>query len=176
MKNRPNQHGFTYILAMTMVMIMGIMLGMTGQLWKTIMQREREEELIFRGSQVAGALYQRMACMQANFNPNAPPNVLNQSLPAMTPDVLETLVNPDTRCFDGKQRKFLRRSATIDPMTSDKWKLLPSPTDPGRVAGVASNSTKEPFKKGGFPDELAPLAEQSQYSDWKFTWDLKKPR
>lgn len=173
MKNRLNQSGFTYIMAMTMVMIMGIMLGMTGQVWKTIMQREREEELIFRGSQVAEALYQRMVCKQAN--PNAPPNILNQFLPPMTPDVLDTLVNPDTRC-SGMQRKLLRKSATIDPMTSDKWRLLPSPTDPGRLAGVASNSTKEPIKKGGFPDDLAALAEQKQYSDWKFTWDLKKPK
>lgn len=173
MKNRLNQHGFTYLLAMTMVMIMGIMLGMTGQLWKTIMQREREEELIFRGNQVAEAIYQRMVCKQANLN--APPALLNTFLLPMTPDVLDTLVNPDTRC-QGTQRKLLRKSATIDPMTSDRWKLLPAPTDPGRFAGVASTSTLEPFKKGGFPDELAALAEQRQYSDWKFTWDLKKTR
>src|SRR5665647_872691 len=56
MKTIMNQNGFTYILALTIVMIMGIMLGMAGQSWKTIKQREQEKELLFRGSQIKEAI------------------------------------------------------------------------------------------------------------------------
>ena len=56
MKAMANQNGYTYILALTVVMIMGIMLGMVGQSWKTIKQREQEKELIFRGSQIKEAI------------------------------------------------------------------------------------------------------------------------
>jgi len=51
-----NQSGFTYITALMLVMVIGIMLGMAGQSWKTIMQREREKELLFRGSQIKEAI------------------------------------------------------------------------------------------------------------------------
>ena len=41
--SRPlNDRGFTYLMALMIIMVMGIMLGMVGQSWKTIMQRERE--------------------------------------------------------------------------------------------------------------------------------------
>lgn len=43
-------------MTMFIITIMGIMLGMTGQAWKTIMQREREKELLFRGSQIKEAI------------------------------------------------------------------------------------------------------------------------
>jgi type II secretory pathway pseudopilin PulG len=56
MKIISNQNGFTYILALTIVMIMGVMLGMVGQSWKTIKQRDKEKELLFRGSQIKEAI------------------------------------------------------------------------------------------------------------------------
>ena len=51
-----NRNGFTFLTAMFMVMLIGIMLGLTGQSWKTIMKREREKELLFRGSQIKEAI------------------------------------------------------------------------------------------------------------------------
>ena len=43
-----NNNGYTYLLVLLAVMLMGIMQGVVGQSWKSIMQREREEELLFR--------------------------------------------------------------------------------------------------------------------------------
>ena len=48
--------GFTYIAALVMVVVMGIMLGAAGQSMRVIMQREREKELIFRGLQYRDAI------------------------------------------------------------------------------------------------------------------------
>ena len=85
MKIIMNQNGFTYILALTVVMIMGIMLGMVGQSWKSIMQREREKELIFRGSQIKEAI--------ENWNnPNYPKKGGKQRHPLM--DLKDLLQDP----------------------------------------------------------------------------------
>ena len=51
-----NRNGFTFLAVIFMVMIIGIMLGLTGQSWKTAMKREREKELLFRGSQIKEAI------------------------------------------------------------------------------------------------------------------------
>src|ERR1035438_8599896 len=55
-RKKLNRNGFTYLLALVIIMIMGIMLGVMGQSWKTIVQRDREEELLFRGSQIRDAI------------------------------------------------------------------------------------------------------------------------
>ncbi len=70
MKILSNQNGFTYILALTVVMIMGIMLCMVGQSWKSIKQRELEDEVIFRGDQVAELVYQKLLCKNAILTQN----------------------------------------------------------------------------------------------------------
>ena len=51
-----NRNGFTFLTAIFMVMLIGIMLGLTGTSWKMIMKREREKELLFRGSQIKEAI------------------------------------------------------------------------------------------------------------------------
>jgi len=51
-----SETGFTYIAALVLVVVMGIMLGAVGQSVKVIMKREREKELIFRGLQYRDAI------------------------------------------------------------------------------------------------------------------------
>ncbi|HTP64147.1 MAG TPA: type II secretion system protein, partial [Geobacteraceae bacterium] len=48
--------GFTFIAALMIVIIIGIMLGATMQSWQTVMKREKEEELLFRGGQILDAI------------------------------------------------------------------------------------------------------------------------
>ena len=48
--------GFTYIAALVLVIITGIMLSVGTRLWATRMKREREKELIFRGEQYRTAI------------------------------------------------------------------------------------------------------------------------
>lgn len=176
MKTITNQNGFTYIAVLTVVIIMGIMLGMVGQTWKSINQRELEEEMIFRGDQVAEIVYQRLLCMT---NPATTTNV-NQFLwtvnsPGGT--ILDELVaGREDRCFNGPSRKYrLRPSAALDPTTNKPWKIISPVGDVTRFAGVASTSNGEPFRKS-FKDiyDSALLDDKKQYSDWSFTWELKK--
>ena len=171
-----NQDGFTYILALTVVMIMGIMLGMVGQSWKVVKQRELEDEMIFRGDQVAELIYQSLLCN----NPGLAQNMVNQFLwPVNSPTgtVLDDLVNgKEERCANGTIKRFrLRVSASLDPTTNSQWKIASPVGDTTRFSGVVSDSTKEPLRKN-FKSlyDSKQLDEKKQYSEWLFTWELKQ--
>ena len=170
-----NQNGFSYILVLTVVMIMGIMLGLVGQSWKTIKQRELEEEMIFRGDQIAELIYQKTLCTRVTD--------INQNLWMInSPNgtVLNDLViGKEERCFQAPNKKFrLRPSTIIDPMTNKQWKLESPVGSADRFAGVRSESgsAEKPFRqdfKAMYDSEL--LNNKDKYSDWAFTWELKKP-
>ncbi len=175
MKILTNQNGFSYILALTIVMIMGIMLGMVGQSWKTIKQRELEEEMIFRGDQVAELVYQNLIYKNANMTQNT--NLFLWTINTPKGTILDDLVNIKTDTFGNKPpKKFrLRTSAALDPMTNKPWKIVTPIGDLTRFSGVMSESTDEPFRKNFkeiYDSKL--LDEKKQYNEWLFTWELKK--
>lgn len=166
MKIMANQNGFTYILALTIVMIMGIMLGMVGQSWQTVTQREREKELLFRGSQIKEAI--------ENWNnKDYPIKGGKQRHPLM--DLKDLLQDP----YSLTKIKFLPQSYATevddantkcapdcaklkiyqDPMTGKNWNIIKcdninTTTNeickkfPGinAIIGVASNSDETPFR------------------------------
>lgn len=168
-----NQNGFTYIMALMLIMIMGIMLGMTGQSWKTIMQREREEELLFRGNQVVEIFNQKVACKTLRAD-----QVTLWPKDSASGNVLDALViGVEEKCFDGSTKKLrLRKTAVIDPITADKWKLLTPVGANNLFAGVASTSSEEPLKKRDFADDLPDFNDKKMYSEWEFSWELMKKR
>lgn len=175
MKIIANQNGFTYILALTIVMIMGIMLGMVGQSWKTIKQRELEEELIFRGDQVAELVYQGSLCKSATPGDQ---NMWPVNSPKGT-GLDDLVTGKEERCINGTTRKFrLRASAALDPMTNKPWQIVKPVGDATHFLGVASDSKKEPFRKSFkeiYDTNSIYLDDRATYSDWSFTWELKQP-
>jgi type II secretory pathway pseudopilin PulG len=138
-------------MALMMVMVMGIMLGAVGQSWKTIMQREREEELLFRGRQYRDAI-------KRWYNPR-PGSGQHVATPLKE---LKDLTE-DPRSLT--KARYLRRLYT-DPMTGKEWAIF---SDPNKgISGVASTSQGKPLKTGGFPEDLKYLAGKEHYSDWIF--------
>jgi type II secretory pathway pseudopilin PulG len=162
-----NQNGFTYILALTIVVIMGIMLGLVGQSWKTISQREKEKELLFRGSQIKEAI--------ENWNnpkytsPGIPPR--NRHPVMDLKDLLQDPYSLSKMRFlphtyaaevDDRNPKCAPDCAKLkiyqDPMTGKEWTIIrgsigpngPIPAPPGNVSsgiiGVASKSDEAPFR------------------------------
>jgi type II secretory pathway pseudopilin PulG len=130
------------------IMIMGIMMAAVGQSWKTIMQREREEELLFRGAQFKDAITRWY-------------NVPAGQQPTPLRDLKDLLKDPRSTTTI----RYLRRLYT-DPMTGKDWNVI---QDPNRgIKGVSSTSTLAPFKVDNFPDDLKDLAGKKQYSDWYF--------
>jgi len=175
MKALANQDGFSYILALTVVMIMGVMLGMVGQSWQTFKKRELEEELIFRGDQVAEVVYQNILCK--NPNPaQSPATPFLWTINSPNGTVLDDLViGKEERCLSGATRKFrLRASAIVDPLTGKQWQIVKPLNDAIHFAGVSSDVKEEPFRKSfASKYDTKLLDDKKQYADWLFTWELK---
>jgi len=165
MKIVMNQNGFTYILALTIVMIMGIMLGMVGQSWKTIKQREQEKELLFRGSQIKEAI--------ENWNNLAytVPGVQRRTQIRPLMDLKDLLKDPYSTSkihylphyyaaeLDDKNPKCAPDCPKLkvyqDPMTGKEWTIIRGIVAPASggsgvtisgIIGVASKSEETPFK------------------------------
>lgn len=176
MKALSNRNGFSYILALTVVMIMGVMLGMVGQSWQTFKKRELEEELIFRGDQVAEIVYQNILCKDPKLAQGTATQFL-WTINSPNGTVLDDLVlGKEERCANGVTRKFrLRASAIVDPFTGKQWQIVKPLNDAIHFAGVSSDVKEEPFRKSfasKYDSKL--LDEKKQYAEWLFTWELKQ--
>ena len=68
--------GFTLIAAIIMVAILGIFLGIAGKSWQMILQRDKEEELIFRGRQIRDAIARWQRPVAPPGQPKPPPRPL----------------------------------------------------------------------------------------------------
>jgi type II secretory pathway pseudopilin PulG len=96
-RRRSSQAGYSLVALMVAVTVMMVMMGAAVPSWRYLMKNDREEELIFRGGEIADAIgrYQKK-------NANA------------LPPSLDVLV----------KGKFLRK-AYKDPMTKDgKWRFI----------------------------------------------------
>lgn len=148
-----NRGGFTYLAALIIVVIMGIMLGMVGETWQMIMRRDKEAELMFRGKQI------KTAIERYNSQNNGQPTVGGLK-------GLNILCEGDDR-FAGRKR-YLRKNWK-DPITDKDWEVIRHPTR--GVSGVNSPSEQEPLKKKDFPEEYKAFEGKTKYKDWKFEYN-----
>jgi type II secretory pathway pseudopilin PulG len=153
-----SSRGFTYIGALVLVVILGIMLGAAAQSWTMVMKREREAELLFRGGQIRDALekwYKPVAGRQ----------------PVPLRDLKDLLLDPNSV----SKIKYLRRDPTKeynDPITGKAWSIVRDPAM-GGIIGVASTSNDEPLKQdfSDYPKdsiEFKTFKGKTKYSEWVF--------
>lgn len=163
-----NRNGFTFLTVIFMVMIMGVMLGMTGQSWKMIKKREREKELLFRGSQIKEAIENWYS---DNYSVNG---VKRLHAPIPLTDLNYLLENPTTlspmrylphtyaTVLDDKNQSCSpdcpKNKLLQDPMTGKEWDVIKcDPSSAGHeictkfpganvIIGVASKSKDEPIR------------------------------
>jgi type II secretory pathway pseudopilin PulG len=133
-RTRPDDRGYAMVALLVTLGVMSVILGMAMPVWRTVMQREKEEELIFRGRQYARAiqLYQR-------------------KFAAAYPASIDVLV----------EQRFLRKKYT-DPMTkSGEFEILHQGSLAQRQAasvagrGVASPAQQAGAVRSGSPGQLA---------------------
>jgi type II secretory pathway pseudopilin PulG len=173
--------GFTYIAALVMVVIFGIMAAQGAQFWTTRMQRERESELIYKGTQIRDGMRRFYGMSVKPYGnvviPGAPPVTGTpppDKIPPAAPRIneLKDLLQPPTSA--GKKH-FIRPSDLLvkDPATgkSMDWSFFKDTG--GRVTGVFLNSEGQPMKQDGFPSELFidDFKGKKKYSDWVFICD-----
>ncbi len=139
--------GFTYLTVLLAIVVMGVMLGTTTEVWHTAMQREKERELLFAGNQFRTAigLYY----------------LSHKRFPRNLEDLLKDPQFASTK-------RYLRRIVR-DPMTGGTdWALVRS-TD-GGIMGVHSLSEMPPLKVAGFKAAGNKFDGAVKYSDWVFAY------
>jgi type II secretory pathway pseudopilin PulG len=116
--------GYTFLILMVMITILAIGLLAAVPIWKTQVQRESEEELIFRGGQYVEAV-----------------RLFQKKNPGRFPASIEEMI--EARCL---RRPF------PDPMTRDgKWDLIlqADPAGGGGAAGLAGQRAGQAGRGAG---------------------------
>ncbi|WP_306536074.1 type II secretion system protein [Geobacter sp.] len=149
--------GFTYVAALMIVVIMGIMLGIAGESWRMRMHREREAELLFRGLEYQRAIRR---WHQYHLTEGKPLKTTTQARRPLN-ELKDLLKDPGSL---GKER-YLRRLYT-DPFTGDEFEVVRNPQQ--GIIGVRSTAEDEPLKKGNFDKELSLLEQKNMYKEWVF--------
>lgn len=124
--------GFTYVLLLFSVALLGTGLAALGTQWQVAAQREREAELLFRGLQIRDALQR-----------------FNAATPAGTPPLPQAL---DELLVDGRglEPRFHLRRLYADPFTGQAdWVLLRDAA--GGIVGVHSRSQRPALRRHGLP-------------------------
>lgn len=146
-----NQHGIALVFVLVAVTLIGLLAGIAGSSWTTIVQRSKEQELLWRGGQIRKAIGSYYKTAHAGAKTSYPSS-------------FEQLIK-DPR-FVGVKRHLRRHY--LDPMTGDDWALIKEPG--GRIRGVRSSSHQEPFKKDNFSTENEKFAGKSKYVEWEFVY------
>ena len=143
--------GFTYLGVLLLIALMGMGMAAAGMFWRTQIQREKEQDLLFVGGQYRSAI-------EAYYN--STPGAVKQ-YPTSLNDLLTDPRFPGTR-------RYLRR-LYADPVTgSAEWGLVSAPGN--GIMGVFSLGDGEPFKQANFRLRDTEFEHKQSYADWKFTY------
>lgn len=151
------------------VALMGLMAGIAGSSWQTYMQKSREADLLWKGTQIRDAIGRYYEFEAAGSKKSTISESKTISAKKAYPKNLEDLLE-DPRALE--TTRHLRRLYP-DPMTGKEWALISSPQG-GGIMGVRSTSTLKPFKQYGFSVENKNFAVQNDYASWKFVYTPQK--
>ncbi len=154
---RAAQGGYTYLLVLFLVAGLGLVMAGVGQTWQARAQREKEDELISVGVEMARAL--------RRYYDRSPEGA--KTWPASLDVLLED------RRFPTPQRHL--RRIYRDPITLQaEWGLV---REQGKIVGLHSLSDKTPFRQKHLPAELGDGVEGVKtYQEWVFRPVLRQRR
>lgn len=144
---KQHQQGSVFMGMLVTVAVVALMLMEVGTLWSSVLQRERELELLARGNEIRRAIGLYYAA--GNTFPKS----------------LEDLV------LDRRQptiKRYLRRVYT-DPLTgTTDWGVVAGPGE--TIMGVFSQAEGIPFKQGNFSVINQRFTGQGSYQGWVFLY------
>lgn len=155
---RSTERGYSLVALVASATIMLILLAAAVPSWRYVMKNDREEELIFRGGQIADAV--------ARFQKRNG-NALPPSLEVLVRGKYLRKEFKDPMAKDGKWR-FIRQGEMIGPITPPGSSPRPSPSPGpgvptgqplGGIMGVASTSKEK---------SLRIFNGRDRYSEWTF--------
>jgi type II secretory pathway pseudopilin PulG len=151
--SRPRrQLGFTYLGVLFLLVLMGLGLSGTAELWSLASRRAHERELLWVGNQYARAL-----------------KTYYEQSPGIReyPSRLQDLVMDDR--FPAPRHHL--RQLYVDPVTRNEWGAILNPE--GRIGGVHSLSDERPLKQDGFTLQWDDFKRRAKYSEWRFVVDAR---
>lgn len=126
-----NQAGVTYLFAMMLVVAMSIALMGVTQQWSVIMKRDREAELLFRGTRIKEAIDAYVKDYELENIKTTRPNRWPRTLKELTKKV---------------PKRYLQAAYT-DPITGKDFDLIKTGEE---LHGVRSTSTDVPYDQVNF--------------------------
>ena len=141
------ERGFSYIMLMIAILVIGVAVSVAARQWKTMVQREQEADLLAKGIEIQNALALYSATKKAGR-------------------VMPGEVYPQTLAELTKQPKPFLRKVYLDPVGRAEWDLLRAPT--GGIMGVRSKSRSKPIKQRAFPLVVRHFEGKPTYYDWVF--------
>ena len=146
---RRQETGFSYLMVMIAITLMGLAMTVAARQWKTMVQRELEADLLAKGIEIQSALALYSASTKAG-----------RVLPGeVYPQTLAELTRPP--------KPFLRK-IYLDPVGHGEWELLRAPA--GGIMGVRSKSRQKPIKQGNFPLAVRHFEGKPTHYDWVFQY------
>jgi type II secretory pathway pseudopilin PulG len=146
---RRQETGFSYLMVMIAITLIGLAMTMAVRQWKTMVQRELEADLLAKGMEIQTALALYSASAKAGR-------------------VLPGEVYPQTLAELTRSPKPFLRKVYFDPVGRGEWELLRSPT--GGIMGVRSKSKHKPIKQGNFPLAVRHFEGKPTHYDWVFQY------
>ena len=145
------QAGYTYLVLLLVVALMGAALGATGVLWHTAQTRDKEIELLYIGNEY------RRAIQLYHANTPGPVKQYPREFEQLLKDPRLPVV-----------RRYLRKLYR-DPITGKReWGVIKAPD--GGIAGVHSLSESAPYKTANFKKTDAEFEGKTKYSEWRFAY------
>ncbi len=145
------QGGFSFLFVLFAIVLVGLsMMGANTQ-WTTMMKREREAELLFRGHQ-----YRRAITSYVESVPGA------RQYPLRVEDLIK----------DTRNSKRHLRAAYTDPITGGPFFAVPCKD---RIKGVYSPSDGLTLKHDNFPGEYEQFRSTVAYREWVFKYEPGAP-
>jgi type II secretory pathway pseudopilin PulG len=141
------EQGFSYVMLMIAILVIGVAVSVAARQWKTMVQRELEADLLAKGIEIQNALALYSATKKAGR-------------------VMPGEVYPQTLAELTKQPKPLLRKVYLDPVGRAEWDLVRGPT--GGIMGVRSKSRGKPIKQRAFPLVVRHFEGKPTYYDWVF--------
>ena len=146
---RRQETGFSYLMVMIAITLMGLAMTMAARQWKTMVQRELETDLLAKGIEIQTALALYSASIKAGR-------------------VMPGEVYPQTLAELTRSPKPFLRKVYLDPVGRGEWELLRAPS--GGIMGVRSKSRHKPIKQGNFPLAVRHFEGKPTHYDWVFQY------
>lgn len=151
MRDHTSPSGFSFLFVLFAVVLVGLSMMGANKQWVTMMKREREAELLYRGHQ-----YRRAIASYVESVPGA------RQYPLRVEDLLK----------DPRTSKRHLRTAYKDPITGGPFLAVPCRD---RIKGVHSRSDAPTLKHDNFPAEYEQLRATTTYQEWVFQYEPATP-